>query len=443
MTFRRLPLALIAFELALLTTGGCRSEAVREFLDNYTPHERYEQRLRDAGLDAIALGREWMAASERALADPLAVTAPYREESYFDTRRPVAAGYRVPLRRGQHLTVTFERPAEGYQVFLDLFRAPRDSNGTPRHLMSADSLGTSLAYLARRDGEYLVRIQPELLYGGRYAITIEIQPSLQFPVAGRDTTAIQSWYGDPRDGGRRQHEGLDIFARRGTPVVAAADGYVRSTRRNNLGGNVVWLRDRFDRTQYYAHLDSVAVVRGARVNAGDTIGFVGNSGNARTTPPHLHFGIYARGSFDPYPALAEVPTDPQVFTGDRALIGRFARTSRDGIRVRTRPDGSAPIADRLGRHAPIWIDAGVGSWYRVRLPDRSVGYVAAALTEKLDAPIRRQRLAAVADLLADPDSVAAVIERIGPGTEVAVLGEYGGYALTQGTSGRVGWIPLD
>jgi murein DD-endopeptidase MepM/ murein hydrolase activator NlpD len=428
----------------LLVFAGCRSESLREWLGDYTPHERYELRLLEAELDETALGHDWIAAAESALASPVLIEAPHREESYLDPRDAMAVAYQISLRRGQQLEVSFESaPNSDYRVFLDLYRAARDSAASPRPVVSADSLERSLAYLARRDGDYLVRIQPELLRGGRYTITVVVTPSLQFPVSGHDTTAIRSRYGDPRDGGRRQHEGLDIFARRGTPVLAAADGHIRSTRPNNLGGRVIWLRDDLGRTHYYAHLDSVAVFRGQEVGIGDTIGFVGNSGNARTTPTHLHFGVYARGSFDPYPALYQYPTVPAPFSGDRALIGQRARVGRTRTRVRVAPDARSAIVAELARHTPLQVEGGIGSWYRVTLPDGTRGFVSAQLTEPLDNSIRRQAVAAGTLLLANPDSAAAAVDRIDQRIEIDVLGVFGNFIFVQGTSGRVGWVSLD
>jgi murein DD-endopeptidase MepM/ murein hydrolase activator NlpD len=111
-------------------------------------------------------------------------------------------------------------------------------------------------------------------------------------VAGRD---YGNDWGYPRSGGRT-HEGNDIFAPRGTPVVAVADGVV--TRWNppsaptGLGGITVTYRTADGSQWYNAHLDTVApgIAPGATVTQGQTIGTVGNTGNARTTPPHLHLG---------------------------------------------------------------------------------------------------------------------------------------------------------
>jgi murein DD-endopeptidase MepM/ murein hydrolase activator NlpD len=342
------------------------------------------------------------------------------------------------------MEVAFEsEPDTSYQVFIDLFVLRRNSEAAPRHLSNADSLERRLDYLVRRDGDYLIRIQPELLRGGRYSISIVITPSLSyFPVSGHDTTAIGSWYGDSRDAGRRRHEGLDIFAPRGTPVLAAANGVVRSTRRNRLGGNVVWLRDVFGRSHYYAHLDSQAVRRGQRVQAGDTVGFVGNTGNARTTPPHLHFGMYSSGSFDPYPALQQLPTTPASFTGNQDLIGKLVRVNRAGSRIRELPTTRSSIVAELSLHTPLQVEAGTGAWYRVTLPDGSFGFVAEWLTEPLDSPIRSELVASAATLLTDPASTAVAVDSVAAGVEVPVLGAFEEFLFVKGPSGRVGWLSL-
>jgi murein DD-endopeptidase MepM/ murein hydrolase activator NlpD len=128
---------------------------------------------------------------------------------------------------------------------------------------------------------------------------------LAIPVAHVQPRALRdTWHAD-RDGGRRRHEGIDIFARRGTPVHSTTEGIVTRVGQNRLGGNVVWVMGPGGQRHYYAHLDSFAHIRaGERVQPGALLGFVGNTGNAKGTPPHLHYGIYARGSArNPYPLL--------------------------------------------------------------------------------------------------------------------------------------------
>jgi murein DD-endopeptidase MepM/ murein hydrolase activator NlpD len=128
---------------------------------------------------------------------------------------------------------------------------------------------------------------------------------LRVPVQGVARDKLHSSWGEPRSG-HRTHQGIDIFARRGTPVVAAAEGVVvRIGTTDRLGGNTVWVAGKPSTLYYYAHLDHFA--RGLRVGdhveAGDVVGYVGNTGNARTTPSHLHFGVYPM-------ANAFWPTDP-------------------------------------------------------------------------------------------------------------------------------------
>lgn len=113
-----------------------------------------------------------------------------------------------------------------------------------------------------------------------------------FPVFG-DAASFSDTYGAPR-AGTGWHQGADIFAPIGTPVLAVADGQLYNVGVNTLGGNRLWLRDGTGTTYYYAHLSAYApgVVDGVTVHAGQVIAFVGNTGQAITTPPHLHFEIH-------------------------------------------------------------------------------------------------------------------------------------------------------
>jgi murein DD-endopeptidase MepM/ murein hydrolase activator NlpD len=136
---------------------------------------------------------------------------------------------------------------------------------------------------------------------------------MQFPVQGVTPRAVQSGYGDPRDRGVRTHEGIDIFAPLGTPVLAATDGVVARSTTNRLGGNVVWLWSSRGLNTYYAHLDRHAVVPGDRLEAGAVVGYVGTTGNARGGAPHLHFGIYTpNGTVDPLPFVCDAPCSERL-----------------------------------------------------------------------------------------------------------------------------------
>jgi len=132
--------------------------------------------------------------------------------------------------------------------------------------------------------------------------------SLQVPVAGVARDSLRSSFGEPRSEHRR-HQGIDIFAKRGTPVVAACGGEVVRIGHDRLGGNVVWVAGGGARLYYYAHLQAFrpGLRVGERVDGGAVLGRVGTTGNARGTPPHLHFGVYplshAFWAVDPAPLL--------------------------------------------------------------------------------------------------------------------------------------------
>lgn len=113
-----------------------------------------------------------------------------------------------------------------------------------------------------------------------------------FPVFGEAATFTDD-YAAARPG-TGWHHGIDIYAPIGTPVLAVADGTIFSVGVNTLGGNRLWLRDAAGTTYYYAHLSAYVpgLADGVSVRAGQVIAFVGNTGQAITTPPHLHFEIH-------------------------------------------------------------------------------------------------------------------------------------------------------
>ena len=90
------------------------------------------------------------------------------------------------------------------------------------------------------------------------------------------------------------HHGDDIFAPLGAPLLACADGTVFSVGWNDVGGNRLWLRDSQGNEFYYAHLSAFSPLakNGRHVKAGEVVGFVGNTGDAQGTPPHLHFEVH-------------------------------------------------------------------------------------------------------------------------------------------------------
>lgn len=129
--------------------------------------------------------------------------------------------------------------------------------------------------------------------------------ALPVPVEGVRASRIADTFGAPR-GRDRTHAGVDIFARRGTPVLSATRGIVVSVREGGLGGRQVWVFGPGAERHYYAHLDDWRkdLKTGDLVAPGDPLGTVGTTGNARGTPPHLHYGVYGKdGAYDPLPLL--------------------------------------------------------------------------------------------------------------------------------------------
>lgn len=276
-----------------------------------TPHQQYVVRLKYTSLGQTPEAREWIASADRALQDPTALQSTDGSQQFVLDGHAVA--FAATLRRGQRYVVT---AADGAPVFIDLFKR---EDGALAPIANAAVNESVLATEIRSDGEYVVRVQPPLRGAsasgaGSIALTLDVEPTLLLPVQRAKQASIGSFFGAARDGGRRAHQGVDIFAPKGTPVLAASDGIVTSVGVNGLGGNVVWVtRPGHLERQYYAHLDRQRVTPGTFVRRGDVIGTVGNTGNARGTPPHLHFGIYAfGGAVDPLPYIADRPARAQA-----------------------------------------------------------------------------------------------------------------------------------
>lgn len=388
MNRRRLSTGLL---LALGALAACeQTEIIQDRFRDLTPYEAYQENLAAAGLHETALALDWAAAGLEALEDPVAVDLPFEEEAYITADDPLAVGYRVHIPRGRKLTFAVAIDSdEGTRLFIDLFRVPDDEEDPLRPVFSADSVAGIYEHEDPwRAGDYILRVQPELLRGGTYRVILTQEAQYAFPVEGRGMGAILSFFGAPRDGGRRVHHGVDVFAPRGTPVLAATAGVTYRVSDTNIGGKVVWVRDdergaRF----YYAHLDSQYVGNGVQVEVGDTIGFVGNTGNARTTPPHLHFGVYRRrqGPFDPYPFLATPRGTLAEITADLSMLGSRVQPGNDGIRLRASPAMRGEVLMELNSGASLRVLAASGDWFRVRLPDGGYGYVAARLMDAVPA----------------------------------------------------------
>ena len=355
--------------LILLTQGGCSLRLpgwLEEIFTDPTPREAYYSALRRGGRPPEPTLRRWAAAHDSARASIQAVTLPHREVITTDTALAHSAqSLRFRLPYGRRLRVSLEE-ASGAPVFAELYRA-----GTERPVAAADTLDYPLDYAAEATGgeELQLVLQPPPGRGSRYDLSLVTAPVLFFPVAGADAGDIGSKWGAPRDGGRRRHEGNDVFAPRGTPLLAVAAGRVSRVREGGLGGKTVWLRDGEGRplSYYYAHLDSQLVRTGQYLERGDTLGLVGNTGNARTTPPHLHFGIYGRsGARDPFPFLDEADDRPRAPAYQLATGTHTVRVpARGNHYLRRRPERDGPVIRQLTNGEELAAAGATGRFYRV------------------------------------------------------------------------------
>ena len=252
------------------------------------------------------LDQAWVVAAENALGSPTTVELPYAEWGSFLGSQPSARALAFAGAEGQVVKIALAMPETRelallvagnlhVQLFLDPGRSEylHGDDHKPVLLAEFQTSEPAMWFRLPAAANYVVRLQPEPMTDTLYQLSVELEAALPFPVKGRSDEAVGSLFGMPRDAGSRHHEGIDIFAPRLTPVVAVADGSA-TPRENRLGGNTVWLSTP-GTSYYYAHLERSIVSAGQHVRVGDVIGYVGNSGNAVTTDPHLHFGIYRWG----------------------------------------------------------------------------------------------------------------------------------------------------
>jgi murein DD-endopeptidase MepM/ murein hydrolase activator NlpD len=288
---------IISLLLILLISGCSQFNKASDLLTNPTAKEQYKRDLEISD----ELFQIWKNTAEIAFRDSIAINLPYAETGKFFPKSFPVYSYEIELNRGEIFEVKIETDSIETLIFLDLFNKIENSLSKYKKVSSSKFQKKSFRFEIEKSGTFKVVLQPEIEAHSNFILKMEKIPAYLFPVSEGSNTNIQSYWGANRDGGTRGHEGIDIFAERGTPVVAATNGKIGFTGEKGLGGKQVWLRDaKRKQSLYYAHLDSIAPISG-KVKRGDTLGFVGNTGNARTTPPHLHFGIYKgyRGAINP------------------------------------------------------------------------------------------------------------------------------------------------
>lgn len=435
-----------ALFISFVLFSYCQKEIVPEPYKPSNSHEAYVHSLRLAGLAHTAIARDWILASENVMKKPVNVEPPFEEAFYVDHASAFAVAYHFSVLKGQRVEIDVAFDGQKRcRLFMDLFRVRGLSYEDWRLVASANNNEKHLEFEPKQDAEYVVRLQPELLRGGRFTVTIRNMASLGFPVLGYDYRDIGSGFGAPRDGGRRRHHGVDIFARRHTPVIAPSEAFVRRVSESDIGGLNIWLHDaKRNLHLYFAHLQTQDVKQNTNVVLGQRIGTIGNTGNARRTPPHLHFGIYVRGEgpVDPVNFIKKINSTPKEITADLGVLGQWARSKQASVTLKASTASRSLEIARLSSFSAVKVQAAAGNSYRVLLPNGLSGYVPSRNIEPITESLAMQQADWDHKVRAAPMEQAPVVERINGGDEFSVLGQFSGYWLVRVHREMLGWLPI-
>lgn len=337
---------------------GCRE--VTDIVLRPSPREVYQREFEEDQFRFNA----WQNAFEQSLQDSLMMELPFQVGGYFVANTFKVYSYNVDLEEGQIFNLEVVTDTGDVRVFIDFFEPATMGNEQFSFAKRSSPEEQFFQFEVKKSATYKVVIQPEIEANTPFRISAYASPTLDFPVAGRGNKDILSFWGAPRDGGSRRHEGIDIFAPRGTPVVAVTDGRITYVGERGLGGKQVWLRTGLldGYSVYYAHLDSTVVSIAQRVTTGDTLGFVGNTGNAITTSPHLHFGIYrAMGAVNPlsYVYRTEKPPEQDLYSNwkEQLIVRSSVANLRQAASLNGTKIGKATRGDTLfvlARSAAWW-----------------------------------------------------------------------------------------
>lgn len=367
-------LKFISLVLAILVIAGCSQlNKASDLLTNPTAKERYQ---RDFGI-SDELFQIWEDQLQMALRDSVDIDLPFLQAGHLKPRAFPVFSYNLNLKTGEELDVIVDTDSVTDLIFIELYLLQNDSLKTYKKIADSDYGMQNFSKEIEQSGIYKVIVQPGIETSTPFIIKMKTTPVYDFPVAGGKNNSIQSFWGAVRDGGRRSHEGIDIFAPRGTPVVAVTDGRIASSGEKGLGGKQVWLRDpERGQSLYYAHLDSIAPLGNTRVKTGDTIGFVGNTGNARTTAPHLHFGIYKgyRGAIDPLAFIFQL--DEPNFDQTEAVPEVFNLITRSQANLRNRPSTqNSTVIGKSSAQDTLKLLGKTAEWYHIRTPENKAAFI--------------------------------------------------------------------
>lgn len=384
----------------------------------------------------------WKMAAKQALKEAVRITLPFVEAGYLLPQKPSSASYLFSLKRGKIFHASVESDGiDPAQCHFFLLQVTHGDSASLVDMVRAER-GPAITFTPPYDGRYLLHVQSKAQDLARYKLALREDASLAFPVAGKDSKAILCLFGASRSGGTRKHMGVDIFAPRGTPVVASFDGIVERVESDKIGGRVIWMTDSARQFHlYYAHLDKQLVRRRTKVSAGDTLGTVGNTGNADALDPHLHFGIwrYGEGFFDPYSFIDQPRDAPDIASTQVRRLGAWGRTTAQAL-LRRRPNEKATVCGRILPHTPVHVTDSVGEWLYVEEPDGAGGFMKKKFVEASVDPFCSITLNALALLYESASEEGSAADTLAAGLRIPVLSRFGSYLHVKIDEKKTGWI---
>lgn len=404
-----------------------------------SPHDSYYSALLRENLKATA--ERWRMEAEKSLAAPLRISLPYSERQLLESDYLHPITFMFDLKIDELIQINiFPSINTRAEVFVDVFYV-KDAVTEPMRIGSMAAKEQQFKIAAEHTGQYLVRIQSSHAAQGLIDVTIRSPLRYGFPVDTERENAVQSLFGVDRDGGARRHEGIDIFAPRGTPVIAAETGQVNRVGDTPRGGKNVWVRGD-QRSFYYAHLDSIAVTTGDSVMRGEVIGTVGNTGNAVTTSPHLHFGIYkfAQGAVDPLPLVGRKKSVTTYAPPRVELAPRWLSIKTEKVNLRSSPSLKTSNVGSLIRAELLQVDSVAGDWLRVTTGNGLKGFIARSLTQAPSESILTLTENYVAFYL--PNDTAPVVGNFSAGDKLPTLGRFGSFAWVKMPGGVYAWAKV-
>ncbi len=373
---------IVVFVCLFLMVSCSKIEKAGDLLKGLTAREKYQE---DHAI-SDELFELWNSRIDVALTDQIKVDLPYRENGKLMPRDFSVFSFETYLLPGEIIDAQMKTDSSNTRIFIQLYKAEETEPETFQKITENEGNSSTFSHEIGEKGLYKIVFQPEIEAHTPFIIEIEKSPAYRFPVLGGKNADIGSYFGDMREGGKRDHKGVDIFAKKGTPVIAAVNGRVTRTGNHGLGGKQIWLRDSKRRQSlYYAHLDSIMPDLG-KVAIGDTLGFVGNTGNARHTPSHLHFGIYKRGSgaIDPFGFVYQIQKPETTEQQSTAIPSRVEVTAQKA-NFRNKPaTDNSKILKIGGPGEKLRVLGKTEDWFHVRDSLNQALFIHESLVKYLD-----------------------------------------------------------